>query len=900
MKFKHQCFLMGALAISLASCSSESPWGSGSDSHEGAISLKVTPLNDVKASVPAVRAGSGELTPPPSEEFQIRLTKNDGSYTKTWSSTSEFAKEEEFAVGDYTLEAFFGDENSQGRVGAKGYETAYYYGTSPVTVREGQTSNVTLMASLANAVVVIEYTDAFKKYFPYFYTQLQSEGHGAIDLGDHSGEHTHVIPGNLGITISAELQNGKSIKLNPASFPTEARHMYKLRFNVYDGEVGQADKLGISFDENLTEEEVLIELTDEVVNTPAPIVTTSGFDSGQALEAQNSIEFPTQLNFNVVAKGGLKSAVLTVASEIADYATKQMPEYLKTGSVDFCNVDAPTKAEMEKDGLIIRGFGDKDSQMASVNLQHFVKNLPQGIHKFSFVVTDKNTSASDPVALQLNLFNVEMSMMPAGEAPFGEGYAEVLISYNGPDPTDPNNPQFSFMVENEHGSYTEARVLSKSQENPTRLFEKKTYRYRITLPIIDKDVFNVRANWGSVSSSHYELNTDVAFAYPDYEIVIDPMTRKMRLQVKSEDENVKTLYLHKLQVFVNGKRLNEDEEGTAPGKKFSRDDPTKLIALYDLEPSTTYNIKTSLSSDPNTTKFGSDQTVTTSPESPVPNGDFSVKQKGVYYENLSVGGDWALDGGLGIVYTYHTKCTFNYDEPAEGWASINQKTFYTGSKKHNSWFMVASTYLDGANAVIRTVGYNHNGVVPGVTKNGSIVKATKYNPTAPSRDDFIRVSGELFLGTYVFNGIETRTYGVPFDARPTSLVFKYRYEPQQEASRGSVEILVYDEAGNVISRRKKYLYANSVMTEERVVLNRYPFAIPAKKLTIRFLSSDLEEGDKIETKYPTGKELEEEDHTLPATPYEYKISTNSAHAMCIGSVLTISDLKFVYGERQNY
>ena len=31
------------------------------------------------------------------------------------------------------------------------------------------------------------------------------------------------------------------------------------------------------------------------------------------------------------------------------------------------------------------------------------------------------------------------------------------------------------------------------------------------------------------------------------------------------------------------------------------------------------------------------------------------------------------------------------------------------SDPKNSWFMVASTYMDGSSAVIRTVGYNHHG-----------------------------------------------------------------------------------------------------------------------------------------------------------------------------------------------
>jgi len=61
----------------MASCSQETPWGSGTDSGEGGINVRLTALTDVKAAVPSVRAENGELVTPPAEEFQIRLTKND-------------------------------------------------------------------------------------------------------------------------------------------------------------------------------------------------------------------------------------------------------------------------------------------------------------------------------------------------------------------------------------------------------------------------------------------------------------------------------------------------------------------------------------------------------------------------------------------------------------------------------------------------------------------------------------------------------------------------------------------------------------------------------------------------------------------------------------------------------
>ncbi len=87
-----------------------------------------------------------------------------------------------------------------------------------MTVREGQTSEVQLQPSLANAVLVIEYTDAFKNYFPYYSTTVQTEGHDAVNLGNLDGAYNYVVPGNLDITIEAQLQNGNRVHLTPSKF----------------------------------------------------------------------------------------------------------------------------------------------------------------------------------------------------------------------------------------------------------------------------------------------------------------------------------------------------------------------------------------------------------------------------------------------------------------------------------------------------------------------------------------------------------------------------------------------------------------------------------------------------------------------------------------------------------
>ena len=871
--FKNGCILaISGILLGLPSCVSEDPWGTSSRG-EGSIKLNLSALDEIEAAVPAVRAVSSQIATPPVADFQVKVSKTDGSYSQTFANVEEFVSKQTFSVGSYEIEAWYGQPDSQGFIGddGAGYEYAYYYGkTTDITVVEGQTTEVAIGASLANSVIVIEYTEAFRNYFTDWSTTLQTTGNVPVELGSREGT-TYVAPGNVGIVIDAELQNGNRVRLNPGSFETKPQHMYKMRYNIYNGEVGGVDQLVIEFDENLEEEPIRIDLSDELGNTPPPVVTPEGFENGQSFVTQSGTPFDGVVKFNVSAAGGISKAMLTVISD------SYKPSYLTDGAIDLCMATAEQQTAMANDGIKALGFFRNPGEMAQLDLTGLCQTLPDGVHRFMLQVTDKNGLVNETVDVGLSCIPVEMEMT-ASPAPFGEGYVDINVSYNGPDPTAPGSNPFTFRSQGDFG-YSDSEIISITKKD-TRAYESQEYVYRITAPDVDRDEYEVRVYFGEQTAAGPNLTLKVPFEYPDYQLQLDPMTKKLRINVANDDPKKKTLFFHKLKVYINGNRLNEIKGD------FSRDEPTGLIAVYNLEPSTTYTLKTTLQSAPEPTKFGTEETFTTTADLPVPNGDFS--QTAVTIDKkLRVGGEWVC-GAI----TYHSDCQFRYSEPTGGWASINKKTFYDGASSQNSWFMVASTYIDGNNVVIRTVGYNHSGTVPGRT--GDFFSTKHYNTDAPVKSSFVKSSGELFLGTYEFNGTETRTDGVEFAARPTSLEFSYKYEPQQAASRGSAELVIYAEDGvTVINRRKMYLYRADTMTDFKIILNRYPFGVKPGKVCIKFLSSDLEEGDEVEITVPTEDAL-----YVNKGLNSNDISMDQAKAMSIGSVLTVSNLRFNYGEKQ--
>lgn len=873
MKLLQKSMLLGAAAVLSTSCSQDAPWGVGNG--EGEIHLHLSADRDVTAAVPSVRAVSTDIVAPPVAEFQVKVSKIDGSYSESFSTVADFVKKGSFPAGSYQIEAWYGEPDCQGFVKAdeEDYAHAYYYGkSSNITVLEGQSTEVQLNAALGNAIVVIEYTDAFKNYFTDWTTTVQTTGSSPVEFGSDEGL-SYVIPGDVNVIISAELPNGKTISLNPGSFEVKAQHMYKMRYNIYNGEVGKADRLEISFDDSLETDPILIDLTDELENTSAPVVTPEGFTNEQNFVIQRGTTFNGEIKFNVSAPGKIASAILTIESD------SYTPSFLTNGAIDLCAATEAQKTEMENAGIKAIGFFKNPDKMGQVDLTEMCKKLPEGKHRILFQVKDSYTQVNDPVSVGLSCIPVDMSMTSA-PAPFGEGYADITISYNGPDPTAPGSNPFTFRSQG-NSSYVDSEIISITKKESTRAFESYDYVYRITVPDVDRDVFTVRAYFGDITAAGPDMTTDVPFEYPDYQVQLDPMTQKLRINVVHDDPKKKTLFFHKLKVFINGKRLEESN------KDFSRDEPTGWIAVYDLQPSTQYRVQTTLQSLENPTKFGSDDNITTSPATPVPNGDFSETALTIDTE-LQIGADWKYGGP-----TYHTTGKFKYSEPVGGWASINKKTFYEKANPQNSWFVVASTYKSEDNVVIRTVGYNHSGTLPEARSNSG----KYYNPEAPGYNSFIRCSGELFLGSYDFNGIEARTEGIEFNARPTSLEFKYKYEPQQVISRGSVEVKIYAEDGiSVINTRKMYIYKDGeTMSDFKLWLHRYPFGVKPGKICIKFLSSDLEEGFDIETKLPTGDKLDAGVKSL----LNKTAKDNSDVAVSVGSVLTISDLKFNYGEKQN-
>ena len=809
MKLLHRCLVFGAIALGVSSCSQEAPWGATGNG-EGSIKLNLTTSGFVTKGAGSTRATTEEVAVPKSELFSIRISKADGSQAKTYETLQDFIDEKSFEVGSYYVEAFYGSPDDQGLAGVSGYDNAYFYGKSQlVTVVEGSTSTVELSAELCNSAIQVEYTDEFKNYFANWSTTFASSENTAVDFGQ-SETMGYITPGEVDVIISATFQNGKTTRLKPASFAAVPKHLYKVKYDVYKGEVGNA-VLEVSFDDSVEEEDVIIEISaDDIANSAAPEVTTNITDAfgnlvenGGTVASQMQMAYPGDIKFNVVARGGIKEGKLKVTS--SNYTSMFGKE------IDLCSADAQKLQQVASAGIDAVGFKDADGKMAHVNLSGLCANLPEGVHTVSLTVTDNLGRVSEPMEITIASEPVETEVMTA-TAPFGEGYADITLNYNGNDPTMPGANPFSFKTVDITGISKQCEIVSVKLAPDTRseVFAAKQYVYRVRIPEIEKDEFDVNVYFGGASTVYTVAK--VKFEYPDYEIETDALATSVRFRLKSTDANKSALYAKRLvrNVSINGET-----------KTATLDNATNILTVTGLQAGQNYTLTTS--SSVNASLKSMDTAFTTEEATQIPNGDFSETGKNIYFKDLQAGGIWYVAGSSW--YEYKNYATINKWSPAN-WADLNDLTAWNGSENKNTWFVVPSTYLDDNSVLIRTVGYNHNGDTP--TKGVSSVN-NYYCPNTPKDGDLVKTAGELFLGTYSFNGSEERENGIAFTSRPAAISFDYSYKSVNNEVGEAVIRLIAD-SGEALYETVLKLDATSDFTTKELSIANYAFGKKAASI----------------------------------------------------------------------
>lgn len=841
-------FLLGGIALAglLGGCAADNPWGTESDS-KGKIRLSLETDGEVKSARPVFRSGengfqaSDYLTKPEAEDLSIRLEKNDGSFSKEWTSLRAFNEDEaSFAAGTYTLTAYYGEKGTQG------FERPYFEGVSTLNVLSEQTTEVNVTAALANTMVVIDYTDDFKEYMSAWEATIFTEGvTGGITYPRGETRAAFIEPKEAYLHLAFTTKEGKSTTVSLNKFTPEAKSLYHVTFDV-DGRETDTATLSVTFDDTLIDEPVEIYLTEELFTTPAPEIEAVGFTDNAVIDMLEGTASDITLKMNVKAPAGIKSAKLTVNST---------PTYAPAwgNEIDLCAATPAQQNYILNAGITVSGLYKNPDRLAFLDFTEFGKSLPKGRHTIQLIVEDNNGAVSQPMSIILDSQEIQIAVIDQSII-YGSGKATLTLDYNGANPSH----DVTFEAQDQYGQWVNSPVESCQEITATRGFDLKRYVFTVNLPTTTKKVIKMKAIHKGKEIGRF----DVPVTTPEYSVASDAYANSVDLKITTETSSALAAIIDNIKV--------KDSNNNAISI-YRSDKSSGIITIANLSPSTTYTLLTTIDGG-ETWKDGIN--FTTESELTIPNGDFGTLGTKLESGTLEVGGKYKY------TVLYQLKSSFKYDQPQD-WANINSYTAYSGSTCKNTWFIVPSTWVENGTAVIQSVAFDHNG-----TKPADATKNSWYCPNVPTFKDENKVAGELFLGTYLYNGTVSRTDGISFGSRPASISFEYNYKP---VDNGSDSGLVYIEIKNA-SDQTIYKESTSLTgSGTKTITPKYLFGEKASKLYISFKSSN---STVAPIHIPSGSELDEGMGGMHFG--NLTLDANTYHAVATGSVLKIDNVKANY------
>lgn len=811
-----------AMVASLASCSDDyNPASSTTGGIRPIVDLDTKAISAKDTG----RAGSAQSITV--NDLSLRLESADGLTYQTWQSVSDFDFDQEFRIGQYTLDAYYGS------IDKEGFESPYYFGTSSFLVKEGKYTPVTVDVKLANSMVTIHYTEAFQNYFSSYSMKVKSAGNG--DYHEYVASETrplYVKPGEVTIFADVTKQNGVSATLEAAKFTAKPRYHHTVTIDVNGGGVGEAQMV-ITFDETLAEETVEIDLSDDLMSSPAPTVMTDGFDADNEYSVIGGTTPDFSPRITIVAQAGISSVVLTTSST----ALKELgwPD-----EIDLCKANAAQQAKLNQLGLSVRGLYGNVDKMAQVDFSKVFEHIDYLDYstndvKFTLLAKDQLGKVSDDVSLKVKVLPIELNMSAVSQVKIGDDKVTFEISSNGENLKDNLKVQYN----NEYGTWNEAEIVS------INAVSRASDNYSVTVKVpVDLDPIVLRAVMGSAISNE----TTIERAKPDYTLSVN-------------ENNIFATYGKVAVVNKAGQAVSLPSDVTVQlstdgGKTFAATSATSVTggANLSLTPNTSYVARlTQNGLISKTVEFKTEN------DKPLDNGTFDDLTWSRFLNN------GCNNDGYAVI----------------GWATLNEKTtsqIGTGVNNGAKYGYITTSGTkpaagdNGQCALIRTVGWGA----------GNTASSNAFNQKSFGTCQHL-TPGQLFLGE--LSGNYTPVYGISFDSRPQSLTFSYKYATAYNNNNGDygvAEIKVMDASGNVISSKYIQLSRIDSFKDETLELTYPDNASKAASLSIVFKSSEWAEDDtsKLNTTYvQPPKPLT----TIQKDDHEY-----------LGSQLWIDDVKLNY------
>lgn len=774
MKLKFLGFIP-ALLLLLASCSENDNPGANS---YGKINANITANNTVSSSSAISRDGGSTALTPELNNFSLKISKKDGSFSKSWANLGEYDVNQKFATGSYDIEVNYGSIDDEG------FDKPCYHGSTEFQVFDSETAQPQVEAVLTNTMISINYTEAFKKYFTDYSATIHSDGGAYIDFVKDELRNAYVRPGNISLQLTLTKTNGVTFTFNPADIANaKPRTHYNVTFDVNGGEVGDA-QLVIRFDSTTETEPITINLSDELIYAPAPVLNPIGYQNGVAINLFEGDAAPSSLKANLIASAGLKEVTLTTSS--AYLISKGWP-----AEANLMALTEAQKTLMQNLGLKVTGLWNRPDKIGVVDFTDLIKNLRvlnnSTEHLFTIQIKDIYTKVSEPVQLKVETAALQLGISDMGLLVVGQTSCTAKLTYNGSNVAE----SVTMQVLNASGAWENCAM--------TKIESIGNNQYNITLAVpAVSQTLKLRALYkNSIQSSVVETTpTNPAYTISMTSDNIWPA--KATLNLNPEVASLKEELTNFAQVYIKSA-----DGAYVKDANVVKDAANGAITINGLTPGTSYVVKVTVDGGAN---FSNEYPFST--ESPVQIGFSNMESwysagSGSYWNNL-------VCGVSGQSRVWDTMNALTTSEGIDAAYCRSAGTISTTDKN------------SGTNAaLIRTVGWGSGNTAAG---SASVV----YNTN----------SGELYTGVYD-SSAKAPNYGIAFTSRPAALEFYYKYTPTTKVSGDYMvaKIVIMDKDNNIIGQGSYTDGTNLTAYTKKTVNVTYTSHAKAAKMYVSFKSS---------------------------------------------------------------
>lgn len=231
------------LALTLSACSKEA--AKSEQEGKGQVSISCvaeTTVADTRANI--------SCTTPAAEDFALEIEGVGHTYSKEYASIAEFNADNYLHLGNYKATVVAGD------IAEEGFNKPAFVGSEEFVVEARKDVNVEITASIANAIVKIETTENFERYFEGGHTLTLTTAAGNEFPITAQSDLLFIAPANFTISGTATKQAAQSgkegavVELAYDATEVAAQTLYTVKFDV--AEAGSAT-LTITLNETLVE-----------------------------------------------------------------------------------------------------------------------------------------------------------------------------------------------------------------------------------------------------------------------------------------------------------------------------------------------------------------------------------------------------------------------------------------------------------------------------------------------------------------------------------------------------------------------------------------------------------------------------------------------------------------------